>query len=295
MQLSVLIRNLNEAKSLEQTLFSLKRQCTDFEYEVVVIDNESDDNSVEIAKHLGCKVYTLRRASFTFGHALNYGIEKCKGEIILILSAHVILLNEFFLQNIPHYFDDLKVAGLRFVHAVSPEQVVDGIQNGPKRLIYSEDFNFALDNWKNFIVNHCAAVRKSHCEEVNFNEQIFASEDKKWSLDILQRGYSILYQVPCFYIYVKPFSRKIKTERMIIEEGAKAIITGYEEPMFSGSYTQTFFLKFRSALKKFLEDLRTHKKVYDGVSSIRKKYKIDRTKIDTDHSIEKGSSIRYLT
>src|SRR6478735_3193891 len=133
MRLSVLIRNLNEAKQLEQTLLSLKKQRTDFEYEVVVIDNESDDNSFEIAKQMECKVFTLRRAAFTFGHALNYGIEKCKGEIILILSAHVILLNEFFLQNIPQYFNDLKVAGLRFVHAVSPEQVVVCIQDGPKK------------------------------------------------------------------------------------------------------------------------------------------------------------------
>ena len=282
LQLSILIRNLNEAKSLEQTLLALQRQRTDFEYEVVVIDNESDDDSVEIAKQMGCKVFTLQRNAFTFGHALNYGIEKCKGEIILILSAHVILLNEFFLQNIPRYFNDVKVAGLRFVHAVSPGQVVDCIQDGPKKLIYSEEFDFALNNWKNFIVNHCAAVRKSHCEEVNFDGQIFASEDKKWSIDILKRGYTILYQVPCFYVYVKPFSRKIKTERMIIEEGAKAMITGYEEPMFSGSYIQTFFLKFRSGLKKFLEELKTHKKVYDGVNNIRKKYEINPTKINVN-------------
>ena len=57
MQLSILIRNLNEAKQLEQTLLALKRQQANFEYEILVIDNESDDNSVEIAERMGCMVF----------------------------------------------------------------------------------------------------------------------------------------------------------------------------------------------------------------------------------------------
>ncbi|HEY6979118.1 MAG TPA: glycosyltransferase family 2 protein [Chitinophagaceae bacterium] len=273
MQLSVLIRNLNEGKQLEQTLCSLKRQCTDFEHEVVVIDNESDDNSVEIAKQMGCKVFTLKRAAFTFGHALNYGIKKCQGEIILILSAHVILLNEFFLQNIPQYFDDLKVAGLRFVHAVSPEQVVDGIQNGPQQLIYSDSSNFVLDNWKNFIVNHCAAVRKSYCEEVGFNEQVFASEDKIWSLAILKKGYSILYDVPGFYVYAKPFNRTTKIKRATIEEAAKQLITGETEATFSLPYPVFLLKRIGKGLKQTSKDIRIHSKIYKGIRILTKKYK----------------------
>src|SRR4051812_24264417 len=127
MQLSVLIRNLNEAKSLEQTLIALERQQTSFEYEVVVIDNESDDDSVEIALSRGCKVFMLPRSEFTYGRALNFGISKCAGEIIVILSAHVVLLNELFLQKIPSYFEDVYVAGLRFVLGTSPEKVCSSI------------------------------------------------------------------------------------------------------------------------------------------------------------------------
>ncbi len=135
------------------------------------------------------------------------------GEIILILSAHVILLNEFFLQNIPQYFNNLKVAALRFVHAVSTEQVADSLQNGHKELIYSNDPNFAVDNWKNFAVNHCAAIKRSCWEQVNFNEQIFASEDKMWNI--------------------------------------------------------------RSSLKKLLEEIKMHKKIYYGIKAVKRKYKTD--------------------
>ncbi|MFZ1801138.1 MAG: glycosyltransferase family 2 protein, partial [Chitinophagaceae bacterium] len=97
MQLSILIRNLNEAGALRQTLLSLKRQESGgLQYEVIIVDNESDDNSLEVAEELGCTVITMKRNEFTFGHALNVGISHCAGEFILVMSAHIILLNEFF-------------------------------------------------------------------------------------------------------------------------------------------------------------------------------------------------------
>ena len=102
MYLSILIRNLNESKNLQRTLTALEKQVTDFEYEIVVLDNESDDDSKLVAERKGCTVYTLKRDAFTYGGSLNFGISKCSGDIILILSAHVILLNEYFLKNIPH-------------------------------------------------------------------------------------------------------------------------------------------------------------------------------------------------
>src|SRR5437773_12490978 len=112
MYLSILIRNLNEAKCLSATLFALQKQKVSFEYEIIVIDNESEDDSVTIAEEMNSKVFSLKRNKFTYGHALNYGISKCRGEIILILSSHVILLNEFFLEKVHSYFNDSIVAGL---------------------------------------------------------------------------------------------------------------------------------------------------------------------------------------
>lgn len=273
MQLSVLIRNLNEAQSLKQTLCSLKRQQANFAYEVVVIDNESDDDSVSVAEEMGCKVFTLQREAFTFGHALNYGIEKCEGEIILILSAHVVLLNEFFLEKIPEYFNDPKVAALRFVNAASAEQVKYSLQNGPTSISFSSEESFANDHWQNFIVNHCAAIRRSCWKELSFDEQIFASEDKLWSIEILKKGYSILYNVPGFYLYAKPFNRSTKIKREVIEESAKELITGKTHHLYTASYPRSFFAKLVTAFKRLSSDLRNHADVYNGIKKYRRDHK----------------------
>lgn len=272
MQLSILIRNLNEASSLEQTLLAIKKQQTTFGCEIVLIDNESEDNSTDIATRMGCKVFTLKRGEFTFGRSLNYGISKCSGEIILILSSHLILLNEFFLNNIPQYFSNKNVGALRFVHAVSPELVVESLQNGPKELKYENSAAFTTSNWQNLIVNHCAAIRKSCWEELPFNEEMFASEDKIWSLDVLKKGYSILYNVPGFYVYTKPFDITKKINREVIERAAKEMITGEKDPLFTAPYFISFVKKIQSSFKRMSHDLKIHAKVYKGVKAYKKKY-----------------------
>jgi len=272
MQLSILIRNLNEATTLQQTLCALKKQQTNFDYEVVMIDNESDDNSVEVATSIGCKVFTLKRNEFTFGHALNFGIERCRGEIILILSAHVILLNEFFLQNILTYFNDTNVAALRFIQSTSGEEMSNAIKEGAQKLMWNNSLNFVTDNWKKFIVNHCAAIRKSCWQIQRFDEKIFASEDKIWSLEILKKGYSILYNVPGFYLYAKPFSRSTTIKRTIIEEAAKEMVTGKVQHLLSKPYARSFFAKLFSGFKRLSSDLKNHKQVYKGMKEYRLKF-----------------------
>lgn len=247
----------------------------DFEYEIIVVDNESDDDSVGVALQMNCKVFTLKRSEFTYGRALNFGIELCEGEIILILSAHMILLNELFLQSIPSYFKNPSVAALRFVHAASIQQTTASLQNGTQILKYHDIPDFAINNWERLIVNHCAAIKKSCCQEVRFNEKVFASEDKLWSLDILKKGYSILYNVPCYYLYVKPFDLGTKTKRMIIEEAAKELITGKVQMANAGPYQRAFYANLTSGLKRLFSDIKFHRKVYKGINEYRNKYNDD--------------------
>ncbi len=270
MLLSVLIRNLNEEKNLQQTLLALQKQQTNFEYEIVVIDNESDDNSVQIAERMNCKVFPLERSKFTFGHAMNYGISKCSGEFILTLSSHVILLNEFFLEKIPAYFKDASVAAIRFVLATLPAQVAESIQHGAKRLEFNADAGFAANNWTNFIVNHCSAIRRSCWEIQKFNEQIFSSEDKLWSLDILKKNYSLLYNVPCFYVYSKEVIRENKINKQVIDIAAKEIITDQKDRFFSASLSAFHFKNILLRLQQMRVQLVIRQQVYKRLKNYKK-------------------------
>ncbi len=88
MKISIIIPTLNEEKYLERLLKSIEKQ--DFEdYEIIVSDSKSNDNTTEIAENYGAKVITGERKGP--GHARNLGAKKAKGEYLLFIDADVIL------------------------------------------------------------------------------------------------------------------------------------------------------------------------------------------------------------
>src|SRR5438132_6709887 len=85
---SVLIRVRNEEHALRRLFECLRIQKLNRPFEVVVIDNESDDESAEVARTMGARVFTFPRTLFGYGRAINFGIKLCRGELIVLLSAH---------------------------------------------------------------------------------------------------------------------------------------------------------------------------------------------------------------
>ena len=269
MLLSIVIRNLNEGNHLKQALLSIQKQQVDFEYEIIVVDNESDDDSVKIASDFGCKIITLKRSEFTFGHSLNYGIQKVSGSFILILSAHIILLNEFFLKNIPAYFHDPQVAGLRFVNAADKTSAEQSIENGPQELIYSA--TVTQEHWQHLIINHCAAIRKSCWNDIKFNKELFAGEDKQWAIDVLKAGNKLLYNVPCYYIYTRTLTREQKIKRQAIETASKELLTSNKDKNFEGALLPVMFRKIQHEIRRSYQQLVVHKAVYNSLIDLRKR------------------------
>lgn len=80
-KISVVINTRNEAKKLPRTLASLKG----FANEIIVVDMHSTDNSTEIAKEFGAKVFKHKWLTYV-EPARNFGISKTKYEWVLILD-----------------------------------------------------------------------------------------------------------------------------------------------------------------------------------------------------------------
>lgn len=94
--LSVVIPSLNEEGYLEKLLQDLQNQtCENFE--VVVADSHSDDDTSKIAKRFGCKLVQCPRRGP--GHGRNMGASRAKGENILFLDADVRLQSDHFLER----------------------------------------------------------------------------------------------------------------------------------------------------------------------------------------------------
>lgn len=81
-KLSVVINTLNEERNLPEAILSIKPVAD----EIVVVDMHSKDKTAEIAQKNGARVYKHKREGYV-EPARNFGIEKAKGEWILILDA----------------------------------------------------------------------------------------------------------------------------------------------------------------------------------------------------------------
>lgn len=100
MKLSIITINLNNSAGLEKTIRSILLQTyTDFEY--LIIDGCSHDNSVEIITKYSDKVnYWISEPDNGIYQAMNKGIKKSGGEYCFFLNSGDYFVNESVLENV---------------------------------------------------------------------------------------------------------------------------------------------------------------------------------------------------
>lgn len=92
---SVILINYNTINLLQNAIASVIEQTKELLYEIIVVDNNSSDNSQEIVtEKFGEQVrYIALEENVGFGRANNVGIENAKGRNILFLNPDTILIN----------------------------------------------------------------------------------------------------------------------------------------------------------------------------------------------------------
>ena len=110
MYFSIIIPSLNEGKLIEKTLKLLKKQ-TFKDYEIIVKDGGSTDNTVAIAKKYADKV--LVGKDISIGDGRNKAIKVAKGKILFFLDADTWVYDKNYLKKAKEVFDkDQKLLGI---------------------------------------------------------------------------------------------------------------------------------------------------------------------------------------
>jgi len=111
-KVSIIIRTLNESVQLFSLLDKLHSQVMFDQAEVIVVDNESTDGTVETALEHGARVVTIKRDEFSFPRSLNVGAEAAQGEILIFTVGHALPLgNDWLLASLEGLYDPI-VAGV---------------------------------------------------------------------------------------------------------------------------------------------------------------------------------------
>lgn len=110
-KLTVIIVNYNVCYFLEQTLKSTIRAIRDIDAEIIVVDNNSVDGSVELVKSKFPEVKIIENRKNTgFSKANNQAIRIARGEYILLLNPDT-FVEENTLQKCCDFMDDHPDAG----------------------------------------------------------------------------------------------------------------------------------------------------------------------------------------
>lgn len=86
-RISIIITTKNEEEVLESLLKSIKRQSYK-NFEIILVDNFSGDNTKNIAKKYTKKIFTKGPERST---QRNFGASKARGEFVLIIDADMVL------------------------------------------------------------------------------------------------------------------------------------------------------------------------------------------------------------
>ncbi len=105
MKLSIIVVNWNTCDLTKQALTAVFTETHGFEYEVIVIDNNSKDTSVQMIKREFPQVVLIENTeNVGFGKANNQGMKKAKGEFILLLNSDTIVLDHA-IEKLVAYLD----------------------------------------------------------------------------------------------------------------------------------------------------------------------------------------------
>jgi len=107
MKLSVVIVNYNVRYFLELCLKSVTAAITSIDAEIIIVDNNSSDESCEMVKQLFPNVQLIeKKNNVGFSKANNQGVAVAKGDYVCILNPDTVVAEDTFSQLL--YFSDSK-------------------------------------------------------------------------------------------------------------------------------------------------------------------------------------------
>lgn len=187
--ISIVIRNRNEAQALESILNILNKVYADDIDEIIVVDNKSTDQSIAVAEKFNCKIITIE--NFTYGKAINLGIENAKNNLVLLLSSHAVPVgNSFFVNSVKEFVAKPQLAGMRYINSYS-----NYLRAAKNDFLVNEGLQFGL-------MAGCAMVNKNIWKEFKFDEKLVFSEDKEWSDRVIKAGYEIMDFNETFFYHI---------------------------------------------------------------------------------------------
>jgi GT2 family glycosyltransferase len=224
-ELSVIIVNYNGSKFLENCLNSLHSKLSGISFEIIIIDNQStDDSCAFIKKNYPNVILIESKINYGFGKGNNEAVKHAKGEHLLLINNDTIVLNNLEpVLEIVKTDSSIGVAGINMLNA--NKEYIPAAGNFPnvknmfrliKLLDISFEFKTGIFSKTQYKVDWLAGSfwiipRKIYQEINGFDEDYFMYvEDVDFCKRVADKGYKRVFLPQYSYIHFVGFSNAKK-------------------------------------------------------------------------------------
>ena len=137
MKLSVIILNYNVRYFLELCIKSVQAAITEIDAEIIVVDNNSSDESCSMVKELFPNVRLLEnKDNVGFSRANNQGVAIAKGEYVCILNPDTVVAEDTFYQliNFSEFYKNVGIVSCKLIDGAG-RFLPESKRNVPTRLV----------------------------------------------------------------------------------------------------------------------------------------------------------------
>lgn len=183
--ISVIVPAYNEEATIKNCLKSLLRQnFPKRSYEIIVVDNNSSDQTVKIVKKFNLKLVKEERQGLVF--ARMKGIEESRGETIAFIDADTIVKPQWLSKIQEIYQKYPKVVGLGFIADFQPKNFLT--------LIVQTSSEIGLRLFK-ILPGYCFSFKKSaYFKSEGYSSLVDIGEDIYFSRKIAKTGPLLIYE-----------------------------------------------------------------------------------------------------
>ncbi|MCL4387018.1 glycosyltransferase, partial [Patescibacteria group bacterium] len=166
------------------------------DFEIILVDNQATDRTIAIAKKYKVnKIINIKDKGFSHAYSTNIGIEKSKGDLMVLTNAHCVPMFDTWLEDGIRNFNDPKVAGIDGHYTAG--EAATSFQKATDKAY--EIFMMKRMEGKH-ISSTNAIIRKDLWERYRFDESLLECEDYDWSKEMLAKGYKTIKD-PKFNVY----------------------------------------------------------------------------------------------
>lgn len=234
MDVSVIIVNYNTKELTKNTIYSVIEKTKELNYEIILVDNNSIDGSVEFLekKYKNKVIFIKNEKNLGFGKANNKGIKIAKGKYVFLLNSDTLLLNNA-IKILFDYMEKNENCGicggnlydenLNPTHSFAKNMPSNKIEINYLKFLYEkirrkrEDFNYNLiPSNVGYITGADMMIRKSILNEVGiFDEDFFMYfEEVELTHRIKKNNYTVISVPQAKIVHLEGKSSNFKEQKM---------------------------------------------------------------------------------